>query len=90
MSNAIQITLIGKPGCHLCDDAWTVLSVVVSEFAAAHPSVRLEVDERNMLDDQDLIARYSEEIPVVLLNGKMHSYWRIDAKRLTAKLEELI
>ena len=89
MANGIQITLIGKPGCHLCDDARTALAATVTNFTEGHPSVSIEITEQNLLDDPALIAKYSEEIPVVLIDGKMHSYWRVDTQRLTAKLEEI-
>lgn len=89
MANGIQITLIGKPGCHLCDDARTALAATVANFTEEHPSVSIEITEQNLLDDPALIGKYSEEIPVVLIDGKMHSYWRVDAQRLTAKLQEI-
>ena len=74
------LTLIGKPGCHLCDDARPVIEAVLAEF----PSVRLE--ERSILDDSTLAARYGEEIPVVLIDGRQHSYWHVDAAKLRAAL----
>ncbi|MEN9716012.1 MAG: hypothetical protein RJA35_1479 [Actinomycetota bacterium] len=89
MANGIQITLIGKPGCHLCDDARTQLAAVVSSFSNARPDVSIDVIERNILEDVELAAKHSEEIPVILVNGKMHGYWRVDAARLSAKLEEV-
>ena len=90
MGNAIEITLIGKPGCHLCDDARVALAGVLDGFRAEHPSVVVTVTERNILDDPALAARHAEEIPVVLIDGKMHSYWRVDPERLVVKLESLI
>ena len=85
MSTEIQLTLIGKPGCHLCDDAQTVIDAVLSEFETS-----IEVDNKNILDDDALFERYSEEIPVLLINGKVHNYWRIDPDRLRAELQKLI
>jgi len=35
------------------------------------------------------MARYSEEIPVLLINGKVHNYWRIDPVRLRQALDAL-
>lgn len=88
MANGIEITLIGKPGCHLCEDARLVLDQVVSEFTDAHPAASLNVTELNILEDASLAAKHAEEIPVVLINGQMHTYWRIDAERLMNKLKE--
>ena len=76
------LTLIGKPGCHLCDDAREVITGVVSDFAG------VSLDELSILDDRELYAKYMDEIPVLLLNGKVHNIWRIDPARLRAALTE--
>jgi glutaredoxin len=82
----IQLTLIGKPGCHLCDNAREAIDGVLFEFRAANPDVLIELEEINILEDQELQLKYSEEIPVLLIDGKMHNYWRIDEERLMRAL----
>ena len=82
----IELTLIGKPGCHLCEGAREVIDAVVSEFSAASPSSVVTLEEKNILDDPALAARYAEEIPVLLINGKVHGYWRIDDERFKRAL----
>lgn len=89
MANRIEITLIGKPGCHLCDDARDQLQRVLGGFESGNPSVDIAVTELNILEDANLAAKHSEEIPVLLIDGQMHSYWKIDAPRLLAKLQEV-
>ena len=89
MVNPIEITLIGKPGCHLCDDARLSLNSVIDGFQAQHPQAQISVTELNILTDPELALKHSEEIPVVLINGKMHGYWHVDATRLTAALNAL-
>ncbi len=84
-----HLTLIGKPGCHLCDDARDVVTDVISRIEAESGSPTVVLEERSILDDADLHERYVEEIPVLLINGKVHNYWRIDPKRLTTALREL-
>ncbi len=74
------LTLISKPGCHLCDEAREVIDVVLRDF----PDVQFQ--EKNMLDDQKLVNLYSEEIPVVLIDGRQHSFWRVDEERLRSAL----
>ncbi|WP_104177018.1 glutaredoxin family protein [Cryobacterium sp. Y50] len=85
----VHLTLIGKPGCHLCDDARDVVGSVVAKLTddASAPTITLE--ERSILDDADLHERYFEDIPVLLINGKMHNYWRIDPVRLRTALLEV-
>jgi len=82
----IRLTLIGKPGCHLCDDAREVVQAVMSEIEATDAARRIELDELSILDDEALRARYAEEIPVLLIDGEVHNYWRIDPVRLKTAL----
>jgi hypothetical protein len=44
------------------------------------------LEERSILDDADLNALYVEDIPVLLINGMVHNYWRIDPLRLRTAL----
>ncbi len=81
-----RITLVGKPGCHLCDDARDVVGAVVGELAEDPAAPRIEVEEKSILDDAALHERYVEEIPVVLINDRVHNYWRIDPVRLRTAL----
>jgi glutaredoxin len=83
---SIQLTLIGKPGCHLCDEARDVIDCVLLEFRQANPSTDVALEELNILDDEALRLKYAEEIPVLLIDGKMHNYWRIDDERLMRAL----
>lgn len=86
----IELTLIGKPGCHLCEDAELAIDRVLAAFLASNPSVAVSITQQNILDDAELAARYSEEIPVLLINGKVHNYWRIDEERFTSALNEFV
>jgi len=75
------LTLIGKPDCHLCDDALAVVEGVLAEY----PAVALE--RRSILDDPVLLEKYHDEIPVLLIDGRVHNIWRIDPARLRTALE---
>ena len=83
---SIQLTLIGKPGCHLCDEARDAIDAVLLEFRTSNPDVEVLVEEQNILLDEGLNAKYAEEIPVLLIDGNMHNYWRIDEERLMRAL----
>jgi glutaredoxin len=83
---SIQLTLIGKPGCHLCDSAREAIDGVLFEFRKVNPDAVVNVEEKNILDDEALQLKYSEEIPVLLIDGNMHNYWRIDEERLMRAL----
>lgn len=73
------MTLVGKPGCHLCDEARLVVARVTEELG-------LSWDELNILEDPELRAAYWEQIPVTLIDGVQHDFWRVDESRLRAAL----
>lgn len=74
-----RVTLIGKPGCHLCDEARAVISQVCQELGE-------QFIELSILDDPTLAAQYAEEIPVTLVDGARHDYFRVDPARLRKAL----
>lgn len=63
----------------------------IDKFKSEHSSENpIELTEVNVLEDQALLERYGEEIPVLQINGATHAYWRIDSDRLTKALTELL
>lgn len=78
---APRLTLLGKPGCHLCDDARAIVTAIAAERG-------LELEERNILDDEALTIQYAEEIPVLLIDDRVHTIWRVDPDRLRRALDD--
>ncbi|MDI5966664.1 glutaredoxin family protein [Streptomyces sp. SL13] len=73
------ITLITRPGCHLCDAARATVEKVAAEVGCA-------VEERDITTDQELYDRYWEQIPVVLIDGAQHDFWQVKEERLRKAL----
>lgn len=91
MSKLISLTLLTKPGCHLCEEAKKAIEIVMFEFSKENSDVvQIELTELNILEDEALKNQYSEEIPVLQINGATHAYWKIDSERLSAALNELV
>jgi hypothetical protein len=61
----------------------------VARFSALHPDKPYVVEVIDVDSDQDLRDKYSEEVPVLLLNGKQVSFFRIDVDRVLAQMENL-
>lgn len=74
-----RITLLGKPGCHLCDDARAVIARVAAELGVPW-------QERDITLSESDRAEYGEMIPVTLIDGVQHDFWRVDEGRLRAAL----
>jgi glutaredoxin len=80
MSSGVLITLYGKPGCHLCEDARAVIERVSADLGVAW-------EERDITQSEEDTRRYWEQIPVTLVNGVQHDFWRVDEARLRAAVE---
>jgi len=74
-----RVTLVGRAGCHLCDEAREVVRQVADEVGVGWVEVSVDDDER-------LLREHGEDVPVVLVDGVRHAYWRVDAERLRAAL----
>ncbi len=70
-----RVTLIGKPDCHLCEAARDVIARVCAETGDTF-------EERSILDDPELADLYWDQVPVTLVDGVQHDFWRVDENRL--------
>jgi hypothetical protein len=77
---ATRITLLYRPGCHLCDDARSVISKVAADLGVGW-------EERDVTLSADDLAQYSEMIPVTFVDGVQHDFWRVSEDRLRAALQ---
>ncbi|MFE6759622.1 glutaredoxin family protein [Streptomyces sp. NPDC057684] len=73
------VTLLGKPGCHLCDDAQEVIEKVCGELGASW-------EKKDITQDEELYRLYWEQIPVVLVDGAQHDFWKVNEDRLRRAL----
>jgi hypothetical protein len=71
-----RVTLISRDGCHLCEVAEEALERIV-------PGDWTRVDVDSSLE---LERDYGDRVPVVLLDGKEHGYWRVEEQRLRRDL----
>jgi glutaredoxin len=74
-----RVTLYGRAGCHLCDQARAVIEAVCADLGESFAEVDID-------DDPVLLDRYAEEIPVTLVDGRQHDFWRVDPTRLRTAL----
>jgi glutaredoxin len=77
-----SLTLYGKPGCHLCDEA----RAVVSEALAGRDVDLKEVD---VTLDPVLERRFGERIPVLAVDGEELFEYVVDARALADRLDKV-
>ncbi len=79
MTDVPRLQLITRSGCHLCETAAETLERIGAE-AGLTPRL-VDVD-----GDPELQAEYGDRVPVVLLDGREHSYFTVDVVRLRRDL----
>ena len=78
-SGAHAITLLSKPGCHLCDSAREVIARVAADLGVPW-------EERDITSSAADMREYWDKIPVTLIDGVQHDFWRVSEERLRAAL----
>ncbi len=77
----VRLTLFSRTGCHLCETARADMARVAEISGQAWREI--DVDS-----DPVLQAEYWDRVPVILLDGKEHGYWRVESDRLLRDLAE--
>lgn len=74
-----RVTVVSRVDCHLCDVAKEAVERIAAEEGVGWTSVDVDADPA-------LLDEYSDLVPVILVDGKMHGYWRVEEDRLRAAL----
>ncbi len=77
--SAHVITLLSRPGCHLCEAAREIIESVAGELGVPWA-------ERDITASEADTREYGDMIPVTLIDGVQHDFWRVDEARLRAAL----
>ena len=76
---AARLQLMTRAGCHLCEVAAETLERVAAEAGLRAEPVDVDTDP-------ELQAEYGDRVPVVVLDGREHSYFTVDVPRLRRDL----
>ncbi|SDF62527.1 Glutaredoxin-like domain [Lentzea fradiae] len=74
-----HVTVISRVDCHACEEAKAEVERICGEMGATW-SVE-DVDA-----DPELRAEYGDQVPVFLVDGAEHGYWKVEEDRLRAAL----
>jgi glutaredoxin len=75
------VTIYGRSGCHLCEEALAVLQSMQEELD-------FEIQEILIDGSEELEKLYGEKIPVTQIDGTHHDFWRVDQERFRSSLEK--
>jgi glutaredoxin len=74
-----RLQMLTRSGCHLCEVAAETLTRIGGEAGLTPELVDVDTDD-------ELRAEYGDRVPVVLLDGREHSYFTVDVDRLRRDL----
>ena len=75
------ITIYSRHGCHLCDDAINTLESMREEL-------NFEIEVVNIDEDAELVKLYSDQVPVIHIDGIHHDFYKVDPLRFRSSLEK--
>ena len=75
------VTIYSRLGCHLCDDAENVLESMREEL-------NFEIEVINIDEDAELVKLYSDQVPVIHIDGIHHDFYKVDSLRFKSSLEK--
>jgi len=78
----VKVTIFSRSNCHLCEVALEVLVGLQEESGF--------VIEKILIDGgPELEKKYGEQVPVILINGQMHDFFRVDPERFRNSISRL-
>ena len=75
-----KVTIYSRSGCHLCEMAIDRINSTLNELD-------FELDIKLIDDDIKLQEEFGEQVPVILIDGTVHDYWRVDLERFTKAIK---
>ncbi|MEU0530275.1 glutaredoxin family protein [Amycolatopsis tolypomycina] len=76
---AHEVTVMGRDGCHLCEVAEAEVARICGELGVAWTAEDVDTDP-------EWRAEYGDRVPVILVDGAEHGYWRVEEDRLRRAL----
>jgi glutaredoxin len=76
-----KITIYSRNGCHLCDDAFNTLESMREEL-------NFEIDVIDIDQNAELVKLYSDQVPVIHIDGMHHDFYKVDPVRFRSSLEK--
>lgn len=74
-----RVCLITRVDCHLCETAESTLRRLAAELGFGYEELDVDADAARR-------AEYSDRVPVVLIDGREHGYWRVEEARFRAAI----
>lgn len=75
-----KVTIYSRTGCHLCE-------IAIDQIRTVKQDINFEIEIKLIDKDLELEKKYGEQVPVILIDDKIHDYWRVDLTRFTKAIK---
>jgi len=75
-----MVTVISRTGCHLCE-------IAIDKINSVKDELKFELEIKLINDLPELEQEYGEQVPVIMIDNKIHDYWRVDIERFTKAIK---
>lgn len=75
-----KVTVISRTGCHLCE-------ITIDKINSVKDELKFELEVKLINDLPELEQEYGEQVPVIMIDNKIHDYWRVDIERFTKAIK---
>ncbi len=75
-----KVTVYSRSGCHLCE-------IAIDQIQSVKKDLDFDLEIKLIDQDLNLEKEYGEQVPVILIDDKIHDYWRVDLKRFTKAIK---
>ena len=92
MSQSKSVVVYSRRGCHLCEEALSTLAnlrlrIGLRTGSEAGPGT-FEISEIFIDGDSDLEVKYGDQVPVIVIDGKVHDFYRVDPERFLGAISK--
>ena len=75
-----KVTVLSRTGCHLCE-------IAIDKIKLVKDQLQFELEIKLINDLPELEQEYGEQVPVIMIDNKIHDYWRVDIERFTKAIK---
>ncbi len=75
-----KVTVISRTGCHLCE-------IAIDKINSVKEQLKFDLEIKLINDLPELEQEYGEQVPVIMIDNKIHDYWRVDIERFTKAIK---
>ncbi|CAB4907023.1 unannotated protein [freshwater metagenome] len=75
-----KVTVFSRTGCHLCE-------IAIDKINSIKDELNFDLEIKLIDADAELEKEFGEQVPVIMIDNKIHDYWRVDLDRFSKAIK---